>query len=84
MADRDILKRILERLREMEPSFTESLASEIERQIRQEYAGERVYIQKRDPDRRDKLRKRFNGNVSAASEEFGVTRMTIYRAIRKK
>ena len=85
MADRDILKRIIERLREMEPSLSEDLALQIEQQIRHEYAGERIYIQKRDPDRREKLIKRFNGhNISAVAGEFGVTRMTVYRSLRRR
>lgn len=84
MADRDILKRILERLREMEPSFTEEVAFQIEQQIRREYAGERIYIPKRDPERRDKLLKRFNGhNLDAVAGEIGVHRVTAYRLLRR-
>lgn len=85
MADRDILKRIIERLREMEPLFTEDVALQIEQQIRQEYAGERIYIQKRDPDRREKLLKRFNGhNINDMAGQFGIHRVTVYRSLRRR
>lgn len=85
MADRDILKRIIERLREMEPSFSEDVAVQIEQQIRQEYAGERVYIPKHDPDRREKLLKRFNGhNVNDVAGQFGVHKVTVYRFLRRR
>lgn len=85
MADRDILKRIIERLREIEPSFSEDVAVQIEQQIRQEYAGERVYIPKHDPDRRAKVLKRFNGNnVDDVARQFGVHRVTVYRFLRRR
>lgn len=82
----DILSRILERIREMQPSLTEDMALEIEKQIRQEYSGSEVYIQKNAPAARvQKLKRMFHGdNVDEVAESLGVSRRTIYRDLKRK
>lgn len=83
---RDILSRILERIREMQPSLSEDMAVEIEKQIRHEYSGSEVYIQKNAPAaRRQKLKRMFHGdNIDEVAESLGVSRRTIYRDLKRR
>jgi Mor family transcriptional regulator len=83
---RDILSRILERVREMQPTITEDLAIKIEEQIRHEYEGEQVYIQKKShQSRTQKIKRMFTGNnIQEVMRECGVSHMTVYRAISRK
>ena len=83
---RDILSRILERVREMQPTITEELAIKIEEQIRHEYEGEQVYIQKKSHiTRTQKIKRMFTGNnVQDVMLECGVSRRTVYRAISRR
>lgn len=80
----DIVTRFFELLAEAAPSLSESLAIEIERQIRHEFAGERVYIQKRTDALSERIAEKFNGrNVRELAREMHVSRRTIYRSIKK-
>lgn len=83
---RDILSRILERLREMQPSISEEMAVQLELQIRHEYAGEEVYIQKKTSEtRRRRIKRMFDGrNVEEVAVEVGVSRRSVYRAIKSR
>jgi Mor family transcriptional regulator len=78
----DIIKRFIEILTGVQPSFSEEIAADIERQLRHEYAGERVYIPKRDENLRDAISERFTGrNVEKLARELNVSRSTVYRSI---
>ena len=80
----DIVTRFFELLAEAAPSLSESLAIEMERQIRHEFAGERVYIAKRDETLAVRIAEKFNGrNVRDLSRELRVSRRTVYRALKK-
>lgn len=81
----DIIKRFIELLVDVQPSLSEAITADIERQLRHEYAGEQVYIPKRDKNLHQIIAARFNGNNTAKlAREMRVSRRTVFRAIRKK
>ena len=81
----DIIKRVIEILAEIQPTMSESVAVMLETQIRYEFAGERVYIHKRDESIGMLIAQRFNGNnTQKLAHELRVSRSTVYRAIRKR
>ena len=85
MADKDILSRIIQRLRDLQPTITEEVAEKLKEQVQQEYGGERAYIKKIDPDRKEKVLKRFNGrNGTVVARDLGVPRRTFYRMLRSR
>lgn len=80
----DIVTRFLELLAEAEPSLSEALAASLERKLRHEFAGERVYIAKREDTLADRIAQKFDGrNIDAIAREMHVSRRTVYRAIKK-
>jgi Mor family transcriptional regulator len=85
----DIIRRLIECLRQAQPCISEATALSIERQLRYEFAGERVYIMKRRVPRCEIVQS-FNGhNAGKVARELGVSKSTIYRAtqdqrLRKK
>lgn len=85
---RDIIQRLLELVAQEQPSFTETCALQIEQQIRHEFGGEQVTIAKRAPmlrAAREKVRAEIGvKSVDQLREEHGVSRMTLYRWIRKQ
>lgn len=83
MSGGDIIKRFFELLADAQPGFSEALAMEIESQLRREYAGERVYIHKRDVSVRDAIAERFTGNnTEHLARELRVSRRTVYRSLK--
>ncbi|NMG56514.1 Mor transcription activator family protein [Aromatoleum aromaticum] len=82
----DILARIIERLQQIEPTFSESMAVELEHQLRHEFGGEECRIYKRVPpaELAERVRKRFNGkNASQVAQELGIHLATVYRVIKR-
>ena len=80
----DIIKRFIELLTNAQPSFTEQMAADIERQLRHEYAGERVYIHKHNQNLNTLICARFSGNnTDKLARELRVSKRTIYRAIER-
>lgn len=82
----DLLTRMLERIQQIEPSFTEQLALEIERQLRHEFGGEECRIYKRIPpdELAARVRARFNGrNAGQIAHELGIHRVTVYRVLKR-
>lgn len=78
----DIIKRFIELLAEAQPSLSESIAADIERQLRHEYAGSRVYVHKRAEPASVMIVQRFDGrNVDRLARELRVSRRTVYRAL---
>lgn len=80
----DILARMIERLRQIEPSFTPERAASLESQLRSEFGGETLRIRKRDDAHClvQKIMTRFNGrNAGQVAQELGIHRATVYRVL---
>lgn len=81
----DIIKRFIELLAEAQPSISEQITVDLERQLRHEYAGSRVYVHKRTEPVDVAIAQRFNGrNVDKLAREMRVSRRTIYYALKKR
>ena len=81
----DIVKRFIELMVEADPVLSKAVVANIERQIRQEYAGEMVYIRTRAENLQTIIAERFTGNNAAKlARELQVSRSTIYRAARNR
>lgn len=83
----DLLRRMIERLQQIEPSFSEDFAVQLEQQLRQEFGGEECRIYKRVPPEElaGRIRRRFNGrNASQVAHELGIHLSTVYRVIRRE
>lgn len=84
LVDGDIIKRFIEMLTQSQAGFSEEMVLTIERQLRHEYAGERVYIPKHDKSVCALIVERFDGRNSAKlARELRVSRRTVYRSISK-
>lgn len=70
---RDIVTAMIERLRQMQPSFSEDLAHQLEMQIRQEEGGREHYVYG-PPKITDQKR-----DQAHALMDMGVPRATAYR-----
>lgn len=82
----DLLKRMLDRVMQIEPSFTEQKAARIEKELRKEFGGEKCRIYKRIPPEvlAERVRLRFDGrNAGQVAHELGIHRATVYRVIRR-
>ncbi len=80
----DIIRRFIELLADVQPSLSEAVALDIERQLRHEYQGERVYIAKNPHNLHDIVRSRFTGNnVGKLAYELKISRRTVYRTVQK-
>lgn len=85
---RDYLDRLLVAVRDHQESFSESLAVQIEQQVRREWAGERSLIRK-DPDR-EKRREaaakelRRTGDVQQVKNKYGMSRSAVYGLFERK
>lgn len=80
----DLLQRMIERLQQIEPSFTDSVAVQLEQQLRAEFGGEECRIYKRIPpdELAARVRARFNGrNAGQVAHELGIHRATVYRVL---
>lgn len=82
----DLLSRVIECLQEVQPSLTDEMALQIEKQIRGEFAGEMTYIAKTIPERdrlKDEVRRLFNGrNATEVARELKIGRTTVYRILK--
>lgn len=86
----DLIGRFCELLKESlstyEGGAEEAFALQIERQLRNEYGGDRVRINKcelRGDALRDEIRRRWNGrNADEIAADMGIHRATVYRALR--
>jgi Mor family transcriptional regulator len=80
----DLIDRMIERLKHIEPALGEDRAEALERVLREEFAGEVVRVRKRgrNSDIEQAVRERFNGrNVAELAKELGVHRATVYRVL---
>lgn len=79
----DIILRFIALLAEQQPSISESFMCNLERQLRHEYGGSKLYVAKKKPDYRARIAQQFNGcNTHKLASELRVHRSTIYRAVR--
>lgn len=82
----DLLRRMIERLQQIEPSFSEDFAVQLEQQLRHEFGGQECRIYRRIPPDElvERIRRRFNGrNAGQVAHELGIHRSTVYRVIRR-
>lgn len=80
----DIIRRFIELLNEVQPTFSEEQAVSIERQLRYEYRGERVYIAKFPDNLQAIVRQRFTGdNAEKLARELKISRRTVYRSLQR-
>lgn len=85
----DIVSIMLQRVIAMAPGFSAALASQIEQQLRAEYGGKRLHINKRGkrltPEQRQAV---FQDGLSSMStteitEKHKISRATLYRQMKK-
>lgn len=86
-AEPDLLDRIFDYAVKLMPELA-GKKEQIKRALRDEFAGERVYIKKRGADAPDTVAKQvlgvFNGrNASEVARELGIGRATVYRKIKQ-
>lgn len=83
---RDLLAMAIDASRR-DGAFTDATAMKIERQIRQDYGGESIYIarSRREPSDREAVTRAYlDGRpIDEMRGTFGVSRATIYRWLKK-
>jgi len=79
---RDLIRDILDRVKRADEKFTDAMALEIEQDVRSEWAGERVYIGKRNAELARKARAQGAG-AKELQERFGIKRRWAYQIMRK-
>lgn len=81
----DIILRFIALLAEQQPGLSESFADNLERQLRHEYGGSRLYVAKKKPNYLSRIAQQFNGrNTNKLSREMRVHRSTVYRAVKRR
>jgi len=84
MINDDMIHRLIEMLLELQPGLEAELALQLEKQLRAEFVGERVYVKKPKPSP-EEIVQRLNGqNVKQVARDLGVSRETVYSAIRRR
>lgn len=78
----DLVTRMLDRLRQLQPGITEASACELERQLRTEFGGCEAYVGKKPKAGMDKVRAMAPGrDIADIAQAAGVSPRTIYRRI---
>ena len=81
----DIILRFIALLAEQQPSISESFTDNLERQLRHEYGGSKLYVAKKKPGYRERIAQQLNGrNTNKLAREMRVHRSTVYRAAQKR
>lgn len=84
----DLIKDVLDKVKRADPSFTEEMAKRIEEQVRNEWGGSEIYIaKKRIPETaKQQAVKDYLDNkpIPEIQKNKGISRSTLYRAIKKK
>lgn len=85
----ELLKRMIELVQESQPTMTDEIAVQIERQLIAEFSGLRVNIPSGKVAYcrtiKDEVRRKFNGrNAKEIAREFGIGRATVYRLVKKE
>lgn len=82
-AEPDLVDRIFDYAVKLMPEIA-TKGGDIKRALREEFAGESVYIRKRDGDVAARLRKLFNGrNATEIARELRIGRATVYRKLKQ-
>ncbi len=84
MKDAAIHKAVEEVLRRLLPTLAASLAAEVERQLQVELAGTQTYHRKREPKDEQIIAKFTGRNAMQVARELGVSRATVYRAVKRR
>lgn len=84
---RDYLERLIHAMQQQE-GFDEAMARELERQCRQDWAGERPLIRK-DPDRERRSHSAINDlrtgkSIEQVQQIHGISRSTVYRLLNNR
>lgn len=87
----DIVRELIERLLEAaarEGTFTESVALEVERSFRRDYAGEAYYVKRLPIEMRDRQKAVTEAYLQGVpseeiEEQNGISRATIYRYLKR-
>lgn len=81
----DILSRILQSIREKQPTITEEVLIQAEAEVRKEWGGTEAYIQKQKVEtRRNTVKRQFDGtNAVLLRQQLGVSQATFYRSLKK-
>lgn len=82
---RDWVRELLRMVAEIQPSFTEDMAEQIEWQFKQAAGGAEVYIQK-PPNKRptaEVIKAYIDEGPQVACSRFGMSRATLYRILKK-
>lgn len=84
----DMLNAILEAVKNNNGSFDQSVAVEIERQMKVKYGGDTPYIHKKtalvDKKKAAVEEVKKTGKPMVAAKRYGVSRSEIYRLLREK
>ena len=81
----DIVSGFIQILSEILPTVSVADRNSIEQRIRQEYAGEKVYIRKAAANRSEIIRQGFTGNnIKRLAKDYGVCDRTVRRAVTTK
>lgn len=82
----DIIKTMIEIIQNIhgDLTFTDAVAEQIEQQLRSQYGGQAVYIQKREGDaRRASILREFNGcNREEVCARHEISKAQFYRMIK--
>ncbi|MBS1188918.1 MAG: hypothetical protein H6R10_710 [Rhodocyclaceae bacterium] len=81
----DIIRSLIKAVQDLgEATFTESVAEQLEQQLRLTYGGQSVYIQKVDRDaRRDAVLRDFDGrNRKELCARYGLSKAQFYRMLK--
>ena len=80
----DPIARLIELLLHIQPGMEAELALQIEKQLRAEFVGERVYVKKPKPAP-EEIATKFDGrNIKELTQGLGISRATVYRAIKRR
>ena len=84
MSDEVIRKAVDQALQRLLPTLVAALSAEVERQLEADLAGTQTYHRKR-PKIDDQIVARFTGrNAEDVARELGVSRRTVYRAVKRR
>lgn len=85
-ANPDLVDRLFDYVINLIPAIGEINLEEAKAAVRQEFAGDRVYIRSRKPTEEvvDRVLRTFNGrNAAEVARELGISRATVYRLLKQ-
>lgn len=83
----DLILEFIKAVRDMDSSFTEMMANQLESQMRQRYGGEEIYIPKKKIQVTQKERAKqeyLEGKpIEETTKKNGISRASLYRHLKK-